>query len=236
MHFKKSEKIARLALEIGCDPEDVETLDEYLAYPHREYFTLFDTKSKTGLGDCTEPLLDMYVEERILREPQARHLCPEHDIGLDAISDIKGKCIDCGKTYLLDDCESEMLYKRISTPETWSTSEVATISISADKTETPLRHDKKWLVEQTFKVLMFLIALGTCLLTAFSLFLQHQNQISQPVSFAATRSSPDDQSSSTSAISSTSIEQPPALNIVAASTAMPSPTNEPYPTAMYSEY
>ncbi len=234
MYFKKSEDIARNAHLIGCNIDVVEKLDEYLARRNRDCFTLFDAKSKTGLGCCTEPLLNEYVQEGILREPKARHLCPVHGIGLEIISANEAKCIDCDDTHLLDECETEMLYERIQDPVTWSNCEAATISISTDKTETLWWKDKKWLVEQSFKVLAFIIGLGTCLLTAFGLYLQHQNHISQPVSIIATPSSQGDQSLGTPAISSTSIEQPPALNVIATSTTAPPPTNERHPTATQS--
>lgn len=176
MRFKKSENIARNTLEIGYDPDDVTILDNYLAGRHRDCFTLFDAKSKTGLGCCTEPLLDEYVQEGILREPKARHLCPEHDIGLAIINDTEGKCIDCGKTYLLDDCRSEMVYERLVTPDTWSSGEPATTSVSADKEHTP------WWKSDTFKIAVF-SAVATAILgflgIAVTVFL-HFNPVSPP--------------------------------------------------------
>lgn len=117
MYFKKSENIARHALEIGCVPDDVRILDDYLAGRHRKSFTLFDAESKTGLGCCTEPLLNEYVQEGILREPKARHLCPLHTISLEIISADEGKCIDCDDIHLLSDCEKEMVYERIKPPD-----------------------------------------------------------------------------------------------------------------------
>ena len=234
MRFKKSENIARNALEIGCDPDDVRILDDYLAGRQRKSFTLFDAKSKTGLGYCTEPLLNEYVQEGILRGPKERHLCPVHDISLEIINHIEGICIDCNDKHLLSDCETEMVYERIITPETWSNSEATTLNILADTTEAPWWKDKKWLVEQSFKLLAFIIGLATCLLSAFGLYLQHQIQISQAVSITATPSSPNDKSVITSTKSSKSTEQPKAFNVIATSTTMPPPTDEPHPTATYS--
>ncbi len=149
MYFKKSEDIARNAHLIRCDIDDVTKLDEYLARRNLYCFTLFDVKSNTGLGDCVELLLNVYVRENILREPKARSLCPVHDIGLEIINAKEGKCIDCDDTHLLSDCETEMVYERIGTPATWSNVEPTTTSILDDKTETT------WWKSVPFKIACF---------------------------------------------------------------------------------
>ena len=158
MHYKKSEDIARNAHLFECDIDDVTILDEYLARRDRNCFSLFDAKSKTGLGDCTEPLLNDFVQDGILREPKARHLCPVHDISLEIVNDNEGRCIDCDDTHLLDDCETEMLYERISTPETWSNSESVTSSVSSHKSETPFWKDKKWIAERIGIPIILIVA------------------------------------------------------------------------------
>ncbi len=176
MHFKKSENIARKQLEIGCDPDDVTILDKYLAGRHRKCFTLFDAKSKTGLGNYTEPLLNKFVQEEILREPKARHLCPVHAISLKIINDIEGKCIDCNGTHLLSDCETEDLYERLVTPDTWSNGDPVMTSISAVKEHT------QWWKSDTFKIAAFTAtvdAIVGILSIAVSVLL-HFNPVSPP--------------------------------------------------------
>ena len=142
MYFKKSENIARSAHLIGCDIDDVTKLDEYLARRNSYCFTLFDAKSNTGLGYCPELLLNEYVQEGILREPQARYLCPVHKIGLGINNAKEGKCIDCNDTHLLNDCETEMVYERLEDPEEWPPSDRTILIPPPAKRDPPLLKDR----------------------------------------------------------------------------------------------
>ena len=143
MHFKKSADIARNAHLFEFDIDDVTKLDEYLARRNVFCFTLFDAKTNTGLGSCAEPLLNEFVQVGILREPKARHLCPVHEIDLEIVNANEGKCFDCDATHLLDDCETEVVYERIATPETWSTGEVSTFQSPDHQREPPLWKDRR---------------------------------------------------------------------------------------------
>lgn len=142
MRYKKSEDIARNAHLIGCTIDDVNRLDEYLAGLNHVYFTLFDVKSNTGIGDRAELLLKEYVKKRILREPRARYLCPEHEISLAIVNATEGKCIDCSDTHLLSDCDMEMVYERMEDPEEWASSDRSTVISPPAKREPPIWRDR----------------------------------------------------------------------------------------------
>lgn len=120
MYFKKSENIARNALDNRYAIDDVQKLDKYLARRNLNLFSLFDVKSNTGLGSHAELILKQYVKEGILREPEARYLCPVHNIALEQMNSETGNCLDCDCSYTLAVCVREMVYKRLQNPRKWS--------------------------------------------------------------------------------------------------------------------
>ncbi len=174
MYFKKSEDIARNAYVIGCGIEDIKKLDEYLAQRNRRYFSLFDVKSNTDIGNCAEPILNQYVKAGVLSKPQERYLCPIHDTDLEIVNINEGKCIDCNATHLLDDCETEMVYERRSKPNTWLNGEAVTTSNLAGKEHTP------WWKRDTFKITCFAATLPAILSIVVPVFLPF-NPVSPPI-------------------------------------------------------
>ena len=120
MYFKKSEDIARKALETGLDIGDVRKVDAFLARRNLERFTLFSAASNTGLGNRSERMLNQYTQKGILGAPKPRYLCPVHSHDLKTVNDHEGRCVDCGKTYLVEECEREMVYERLQDPCRWS--------------------------------------------------------------------------------------------------------------------
>ena len=140
MPFKSSERIFNRS---GFSRDQIESVDRFLSRPHTRLFTLRNAMDNTDVQqDELTRILMVYIDEGILRKTK-RYYCPIHEVSIEVVYWHEGKCVDCGKKYLLKDCETDEVYIRLEEPDNYSDDDVTEPVPTTQQKEAPWWKDRR---------------------------------------------------------------------------------------------